>query len=320
MAIRAGSAQELLCGSVGRYVLTGVEVGRMISLAMALLAEERHAHFQHARLIGAMGIMAVRTVFTHGLMLPQERAALLRVALVADLVDRVFGQLMRAGGAMRIVAVGTDDLAIPDGMVRALVDSGPLVLVTLVWVILSRTGSSMAMTSWQLTQVFPALAWMLVLQFSCSPSLWHCWQMAAFCSPVNLPTLKETTNGGLRRGDCRCLLMGPWQDSQLSAGSSLPMRLMLNFSMYSWWHSTHFLLLLTNVAPCSSGLRATQSSTVISPWSSAAAPTPMWNNKPRVASSCSFRILSFMVIPLVQSFFAVISAAVDNPMDNGKET
>jgi len=89
----------------------------MIGLAMALLAEERHSHFQHARLIGAVGVMTVRAVFTHGLVLPQERTAFFRVALVADLVDGVLHQLMRTGRAMRVVAIGTDDLAIPDRMV-----------------------------------------------------------------------------------------------------------------------------------------------------------------------------------------------------------
>ena len=130
MAIRAAPADELLRGPVGRYARAGIEGSRVIGLAVALLAEEGHTDLQHARLIGAVGVMTVRAVFTHGLVLPQERAAFFRVALVADLVDRVLGQLMRAGRAVRVVAIGTDDLAVPDRVVRALVDSSPLVLVT----------------------------------------------------------------------------------------------------------------------------------------------------------------------------------------------
>ena len=94
---------------------------------MALLAKPGFPYGQHARLIGAVGIMAVGAIFPDRLMFPQERTAFFGMTLVTDLVNGVFSQLMRAGGTMGIMTIGTDDLALHHRMMRAFVEVGPFV-------------------------------------------------------------------------------------------------------------------------------------------------------------------------------------------------
>ncbi len=76
-----------------------------------------------------MGVMANAAIFRYRLVVVNERAALLRMALVASLVDAIFLQLLGASGTMRIVAVGAGDLALLDRMARRTVELGALLLV-----------------------------------------------------------------------------------------------------------------------------------------------------------------------------------------------
>lgn len=105
VAIRATSSEHLLCGPVGRHAGTLIEGGRMESLAMALLAEPGLTHAQHARLVGAVGIVAIGAILAHRLVLPQERSAFFLMALVTGLVDGLLGELIGTGRAVRIMAI-----------------------------------------------------------------------------------------------------------------------------------------------------------------------------------------------------------------------
>ena len=74
--------------------------------------------------------MAGQAVLPNRLVLPKQRAALLRVTIVAGLIDGEFLQQLRPGRAVRIVAVGANHQALADRMMRELVAVGPLFRVT----------------------------------------------------------------------------------------------------------------------------------------------------------------------------------------------
>ena len=59
---------------------------------------------QHAGRGAAVRVMAISAIVPDRLVLPEIRAALFSMALVAGLVDRVLGQVA-AGATVRIVAV-----------------------------------------------------------------------------------------------------------------------------------------------------------------------------------------------------------------------
>ena len=72
---------------------------------MTLLTQKRNWCDQQRALIRTVRRVAIEAVLANGRMLEQERTALLRMALVARLVDRV-GLEQRIGqGAVRIMAV-----------------------------------------------------------------------------------------------------------------------------------------------------------------------------------------------------------------------
>ena len=129
VTVRALPAQELLGGTTRRETRAAVECGRVIGLAVALLAQERLPDLQHAGLVGAVRVMAIGAVFRYRLMFPQERTALVGVALIAGLIDRMFLQVGGRRRAMRVMAVGADHLALPDRVVRDLVAVRSLILV-----------------------------------------------------------------------------------------------------------------------------------------------------------------------------------------------
>src|SRR5262245_33182782 len=58
---------------------------RVPAQRMALLAQARPRHVEHVFVVGAVRIVAVEAVLTHRRMVVEERPALLRVALVADI-------------------------------------------------------------------------------------------------------------------------------------------------------------------------------------------------------------------------------------------
>ncbi len=132
MAGAAVLAEQLLGGSTKvRDIRSGIQAAGMISLVMTLLTQVRSPNLQQAFLGGTMGIVTDGTVFPYGGVLPQERAALLRMALVTCLVDGVLHQLRRAGRAMGVMTVGADYLAFADRMAGTPETLGALVLVAL---------------------------------------------------------------------------------------------------------------------------------------------------------------------------------------------
>ena len=103
----------------------------MPRFVVALLAEPRHAGFQELRPTRAMRVMATCAVFRNRRVLPQERTAAFRVALVAVLVDARFGQQFRVRAPMRIVAIRACDLAFPERHVRRALNFGAAQLMAL---------------------------------------------------------------------------------------------------------------------------------------------------------------------------------------------
>lgn len=98
---------------------------------MTLLTQERNRCQQQRALIGAVRRVAIEAVLAHRRMLEQERTALLRVALVARLVDRI-GLEQRIGqGTMRIMAVVAAHLPFGQRHMRAAIELLPNIPVTL---------------------------------------------------------------------------------------------------------------------------------------------------------------------------------------------
>src|SRR5690349_23112590 len=79
--------------------------GRLV----ALLAEERRARLQQVVVVRAVRVVAQHAVLLHRLVRAHERPALLHVAGIAGLVDRVLDERFLAGGAVRVVAIGAGD-------------------------------------------------------------------------------------------------------------------------------------------------------------------------------------------------------------------
>src|SRR5215475_4498540 len=100
-------------------------------IGVTLLAEARPRDLQQEVIDRAVRIVAVQAIVAHRGMLPQERAALLRVTLVAIVVDGGLIQKSLAVGAMRIVAAGARHLAFANRHVRRAPNFRALVLVTL---------------------------------------------------------------------------------------------------------------------------------------------------------------------------------------------
>ena len=113
----------------GSQGLPRLQVVRVQEIRVALLAQERNRRHQQRALIRAVRRVAVEAVLANGGMLEQERTALLGMALIARLVDRI-GLEQRAGqGAMRIVAVVAAHLPFGQRHVRAAIELHPNIAV-----------------------------------------------------------------------------------------------------------------------------------------------------------------------------------------------
>src|SRR5262245_16755301 len=99
--------------------------GRLV----ALLAQVGQAHAQQARVGAAMRVVADRAVLLHRRVVAHERPALLHVAGVTGVADRVAHHHRWPDRAVRVVAVGAGDLALTDRVARGPVDVGALILV-----------------------------------------------------------------------------------------------------------------------------------------------------------------------------------------------
>src|ERR1035437_1620570 len=91
---------------------------RMAGGGMTLLAEPRRADLQQLRAGRAVSFMAVEAVLHDRRVLPQERPAPFRVALVAGLVDRSRHQERGIGAAVRVVAARAGHASLPYRHVR----------------------------------------------------------------------------------------------------------------------------------------------------------------------------------------------------------
>ena len=103
----------------------------MARVGVALLAEERHRGRLQLEVVRAVRRVAVEAVLAHRRVLPEERAALLGVALVAELVDRAGDQVGLGQRAVRVVAGQAVHLALAHGVVRGLLHLRAHVLVAL---------------------------------------------------------------------------------------------------------------------------------------------------------------------------------------------
>src|SRR4029453_12718876 len=125
MTVLAGAANHARAlpsageGAGSRLAVT-VELAGGYSRVVALLAEIRSCGDQQLVLVGSVGLMAVDAVLADRRVLPQHRAALLRVARVADVVDRIGVQERSGRRPVRIVAVDARHLALGQRHVRAL--------------------------------------------------------------------------------------------------------------------------------------------------------------------------------------------------------
>ena len=82
-----------------------------VTKAVAFGAQPRPRNFQKEFVHRAMRIVAVRTVLAHRSVFEQEWSALLGMALVASVVDRVLAQHRFGGTAVRIMTVRAGHLA-----------------------------------------------------------------------------------------------------------------------------------------------------------------------------------------------------------------
>lgn len=96
---------------------------------VALMAKEGSPHLQHAFDNGAVRVVAIRAILADRLVVMHEGAALLSMALVTGFDHRVALHQLRAGRAMRIMAIRAGNLAFQDGVMRGTVYLGALLLV-----------------------------------------------------------------------------------------------------------------------------------------------------------------------------------------------
>ena len=102
MAVLALAADRLHCQwTAGRAVTEGVTFG----------AYPWPRDFQQVLIHRAVRIMAVQAVLAHRRMFEQERSALLGMARVAIVVDRIRPQQRLGGAAVRIMTIRAGDLA-----------------------------------------------------------------------------------------------------------------------------------------------------------------------------------------------------------------
>ena len=102
VAIRATSPQNLLSRYLSgvvrvRKVIAAIQGTRVVSLGMALLAQEWLSYLQHPRVYCTVRIVAIYAAFPCRLVLDQERSPLFSMALVAGLDDCILFQVCGTG-------------------------------------------------------------------------------------------------------------------------------------------------------------------------------------------------------------------------------
>ena len=112
VTIEAALAQQKLGGQAAGETALVLRQTRVTRLRMTALAEQGCPHAEHCRLIRAMRVMAITTVFRNGCVLPKVRSALLRVARKTGLVGGLLDEQQVAVFAVRAVAVATAHLVL----------------------------------------------------------------------------------------------------------------------------------------------------------------------------------------------------------------
>src|SRR6185503_1298845 len=105
VAVLAGVLHGAVAGRGGRArrVDVAVEGSRVPRVQVAPLAEPRLLGDQHLVVVGAVRVVAVQAVLPHRRVLPEERPALLRVALIAELVGPVRANELRLAAVVHVV-------------------------------------------------------------------------------------------------------------------------------------------------------------------------------------------------------------------------
>ena len=108
----------------------GMREVRVVDRRVTLLAQERQRRDEQLLVIRAVRLVAVQAALAHRRVLPQERAALLRVTAGAELIHVVAAQQRIGRRAVRVVTVDAGDLPLEQRHVRALAELGALRGVT----------------------------------------------------------------------------------------------------------------------------------------------------------------------------------------------
>src|SRR5512143_4069717 len=90
----------------------------MVGGVVALLTEVRRTFLEQPGLRGPVGCMTQGAVLADRRVLEEVRTALVSVTFVAGVVDAGAHQVLVLGAAVRIVAVGANDLALDDRVMR----------------------------------------------------------------------------------------------------------------------------------------------------------------------------------------------------------
>lgn len=115
--LAAAIHQPRVRADTGRQVGRRQQIIRMSAIDVALLAQKRPACGEQGFMIGAMRRMTVQTVFPDRCMLPQHGAAFFLMTIETKLIDRQITEQRSSDGAMRIMTIGTVQLALDQGHV-----------------------------------------------------------------------------------------------------------------------------------------------------------------------------------------------------------
>ena len=152
---------------------------RVTRAHMALGAEPGVCDLEQPVIDGSVGLVAVGAIFKCRRMWPEKRPAPLGMTGVTVFIDAGLFELGRIGGAMRIMAIGADELSFSERHMGRAIELGVSLQVTLAANfyfcppvkegVLSPTLTSclslvFSIKVWQVTQVSPRPAWGLASQ------------------------------------------------------------------------------------------------------------------------------------------------------------
>jgi hypothetical protein len=116
MTIRAGAVNFSSVHVVERALI--IERPGVSRVGMASLAKERGFGVEQLEMVGTVRLVAIQAVFPDRDVFPEERASLLRVALITLFVDGGLVHQFSFQNAVRIVAIRTGHFSLSDRMMR----------------------------------------------------------------------------------------------------------------------------------------------------------------------------------------------------------